>query len=227
MDFEIPPAKRTEPADGSTTESESDLDVMPASSNPASALVLTPSKGTVAAPYHANLCSPWLVLGGRKSFPGDDSVTESESDDELLDEEVRICHAAKLHSRSDDFSSRILARVFSSTLPRSDPRIHLPLTRSITSASLLHLASIYGHISVTVLNFSSNGTFLDAVPFLEMTWVSARRYRSSRSSPPSCVNLGRYRIKSDGGTAFRSSRIANSGGKAESYPRLMTSGQLR
>src|SRR6266702_7030848 len=46
MDFEIPPAKRTEPAEGSTTESESDLDVIPPSSTLASALVSTPSKGT-------------------------------------------------------------------------------------------------------------------------------------------------------------------------------------
>ena len=95
MEFEIPPAKRTEPAEGSTTESESDLDVMPSSSNPASALVLTPSKGTVAALYQANLCSSWFVLGGRKSLSVDDSVTESESDDEPLGEAVRFCRAAK------------------------------------------------------------------------------------------------------------------------------------
>lgn len=95
MEFEIPSAKRTELAEGSTTESESDSDVIPASSNSASPIVLTPSKGTVAALYHANRCSRWLVLGGQKSFPVNDSVTESESDDEPLGEAVRICRTAK------------------------------------------------------------------------------------------------------------------------------------
>ncbi|KAH9044878.1 P-loop containing nucleoside triphosphate hydrolase protein [Lactarius hengduanensis] len=68
MDFEIPPTKRTELDEGSTTESESDLDVTLPSSTLASALVST------------------LTTGGRKSSPLDDSVTESESDDELLGE---------------------------------------------------------------------------------------------------------------------------------------------
>ena len=53
MDFEIPPAKRTGPAEGSTTESESDSDVTPLSRTPASTLVQLPSKGTIAVPYHA------------------------------------------------------------------------------------------------------------------------------------------------------------------------------
>ena len=122
------------------------------------------------------------------------------------------------------FSRHLLARL---TPPRATPGIHSSLTRSITSASHRRLAGIYGHISVTVLRFSSNGIFLDAAPFLGMTWASARRFRSSRFSLLSCVNLGRYRIKSDGGTAFRSSRIAKSGGKAESYPHLTTNGPLR
>ncbi|KAH9031884.1 P-loop containing nucleoside triphosphate hydrolase protein [Lactarius pseudohatsudake] len=97
-DFEIPPTKRTELDEGSTTESESDLDVTLPSSTLASALVST------------------LTTGGRKSSPLDDSVTESESDDEFLGEAVRICRTAtKLHSCSDNFSSCILARVFSLT----------------------------------------------------------------------------------------------------------------
>jgi hypothetical protein len=53
MDFEIPTAKRTEPAEGSTTESESDSDVIPFSRTPASTLISAPSKGTIAVPYHA------------------------------------------------------------------------------------------------------------------------------------------------------------------------------
>ncbi len=87
MDFEVPPAKRTEPADDSATESESDSDVIPRSSLP---LDSATSKGTVAAHYHANLFSPRLILGGLKSSLVDDSVTESESDDDLLDHAVRV-----------------------------------------------------------------------------------------------------------------------------------------
>lgn len=51
MDFEIPPAKRTEPTEGSMTESESDSDVIPFSRTPASTLISASSKGTTAAPY--------------------------------------------------------------------------------------------------------------------------------------------------------------------------------
>jgi hypothetical protein len=44
------------------------------------------------------------ILGGAKSSPVDDSVTESESDDEHLGEAVRISRRPKkLHSRRDDF----------------------------------------------------------------------------------------------------------------------------
>ena len=53
MDFDIPPAKKTVPAEGSTTESEGDSDVIPLSKTPASTLVSIPSKGTLAARYHA------------------------------------------------------------------------------------------------------------------------------------------------------------------------------
>ena len=103
MDFEIPPAKRTEPAEGSTTESESDSDVL-YSRTPASTLISALSKGNITLLSRTKLCSPWLVLGGRKYSPVDDSVTESESEDEHLSEEVRICRTADdIHSLRDDF----------------------------------------------------------------------------------------------------------------------------
>ena len=53
MDFEIPPAKRTEPAEGSTTESESDSDVLHSTRTPASTLISASSKGTITPSYHA------------------------------------------------------------------------------------------------------------------------------------------------------------------------------
>ena len=53
MDFDIPPAKKTVPAEGSTTESESDSDVIPLSKTPASTFISIPSKGTLAPRYHA------------------------------------------------------------------------------------------------------------------------------------------------------------------------------
>jgi hypothetical protein len=52
MDFEIPAAKRTEPAEGSTTESESDSDVIPLSRTPASTVISAPNKGNIAPDYH-------------------------------------------------------------------------------------------------------------------------------------------------------------------------------
>lgn len=104
MDFEIPPAKRTEPAEGSTTESESDSDVLHSTRTPASTLISASSKGTITPLSLTKLCSPWLVLGGRKYSPVDDSVTESESEDEHFGEAVRICRPANdMHLLSDDF----------------------------------------------------------------------------------------------------------------------------
>ncbi|KAF8258164.1 P-loop containing nucleoside triphosphate hydrolase protein [Lactarius quietus] len=90
MDFEIPPAKRTEQAEGSTTESESDSDVIPSSRTPASTLVSNPSKG------------------GCKSSPVEDSVTESESDDEPFNEEPHSATGVLLGSPSEPADTFVL-----------------------------------------------------------------------------------------------------------------------
>ena len=97
MEFEIPPAKRTEPAEDSVTESESGADDVLPRSRHASVLALNLSKGTVAVRYEGNLCLSRLVtVPLRGSSPADDSVTESESDGEPLTEAVRVCQDATL-----------------------------------------------------------------------------------------------------------------------------------
>jgi hypothetical protein len=104
MDFEIPPAKRTEPAEGSTTESESDSDVIPFSRiqhrHSFRPRVRVLSQSLITRQTMLTLARPRRS----KSSLIDDSVTESESDDEHLGEAVRISRRPKkLHSRRDDF----------------------------------------------------------------------------------------------------------------------------
>ena len=55
MGFDIPPAKRPEPEEGSVTESESDFDMRPPSRPPKSALPVT---GNAVAHCDAGWCSP-------------------------------------------------------------------------------------------------------------------------------------------------------------------------
>lgn len=94
MEFEIPSAKRTGPVAGdSVTESDSD-----------SYDVLLPSRRAPAVVSNIRACR---IGPPRRSTPADDSVTESESDDELPTNPVQ-CFFGTLLSRIDDFTSHKL-----------------------------------------------------------------------------------------------------------------------
>lgn len=102
-EFEIPPAKRPEPIEGSVTESESDFDGVIPSRLPASVLTLGPSKGTTTSYCDTGLCSPQLPTGALRGFsPTADSVTESESDDGLPTEVVEVSVTRKLIPRVNE-----------------------------------------------------------------------------------------------------------------------------
>ena len=90
LGFSIPPAKRPETAECSVTESESDFDVVSPSRLPASASALARSKAaTTVHKFGTGLRSPRLLIEDlRGSWSTDDSVTESESDDDLFAETV-------------------------------------------------------------------------------------------------------------------------------------------
>ena len=100
MGFEIPPAKRPEPEEDSVTESESDFDMQLPFRPPTSALPSAPVTGNAVVNCDVGWRSPLLITGTlRGSSPADDSVTESESDEELP------AHVVGTHSKT---SSHIL-----------------------------------------------------------------------------------------------------------------------
>ena len=98
MGFDIPPAKRPEPEEDSVTESESDFDMQLPSRPPTSVQPSVLVTGNAVPHCDAGWCSPQLITETlRGSLPEDDSVTESESDEELPADVVGIHSKTRSH----------------------------------------------------------------------------------------------------------------------------------
>ena len=185
-------------------ESESDFDGVSPSCLTASAPALARSNDiTTIHNRDTDLCSPQLFVdffGGFSS--GDDSVTESDSDDGLPEATVGD------YLKADPADAFVL-----------DAKHHIRVPPSLSK----HLRS-YQREDV---QFLFRRYVLGPASYSAMTWASERRFRLSPSSLRSCVKLARRRTESAGGTAFRNSKMAESGATAASCSRQMTNGLPR